>query len=82
MEPVYAADGYYGKFDPQRGFLLSRDQKLNDLTFTRLLETWQERDTSGDMKRFPQEIFYLSTLPDRVLAYKPNRIEPTVLNRK
>jgi uncharacterized membrane protein YidH (DUF202 family) len=82
IEPVYAADGYYGDFDPQRGFLISSDQKLNDLTYTRLLETWQEQETVRDLKRYPQEIFYLSTLPDRVLAYKPNRIEPTVLNRK
>jgi uncharacterized membrane protein YidH (DUF202 family) len=82
MEPVYAADGYYGDFDPQRGFLFSKDQKLNDLTYTRLLETWQEKETVRDLKRYPHDIFYLSTLPDRVLAYKPNRIEPTVLDRK
>jgi transglutaminase-like putative cysteine protease len=55
---------------------------LNELTYIRLLETWQNRDASEDAERYPQEIFILSTIPERVLAYEPLAVEPTVLNRR
>ncbi|HUV06553.1 MAG TPA: transglutaminase family protein [Spirochaetia bacterium] len=82
VEPVYAAEAYYGAFDPQRGFTLSKDEMLNELTYIRLLETWKNRKASPDAKRVPREIYALSTLPERVLAYEPISVEPTVLNRR
>jgi len=82
INPVYAAEGYFGDFDSERGFLLSEDQTLNDLSYIRLLETWVSKESSSDLMRYPQSIFYLSTLPARVLAYKPHKIEPTVYDKK
>jgi transglutaminase-like putative cysteine protease len=82
LDPIYVADGYYGEFDPQLGFLLTRNQVLNDLTGIRLIETWKDRGILPDKKRYPRSIFYLSTLSERVLAYRPYKIEPTVLNKR
>lgn len=82
VEPVYAADTYLGEFDPERGFLLARDEPLNDLAYLRFLETWRDPSPPPDQKRLPVDIFYLSTLPGRYLAYRPSAIEPTVLRRE
>ncbi|MBA7623064.1 hypothetical protein ES703_30455 [subsurface metagenome] len=79
VEPVYAADAYFGRFDSVRGFLYSEDEPLNELSYLRLLETWKDKDLQPDRKRYPFDIFYLSTLTERVLAYKPFAVEPTVL---
>ena len=80
-EPVYAAEGYYGRFDAQRGFELTPDSYLNELVTIRLLETWANPAGIEDAEREPSAIFYLSTIPDRVLAYQPRSVEPTVLKR-
>jgi transglutaminase-like putative cysteine protease len=80
QQPVYAADAYRGDFDPQRGFLLSKDEPLNDLAWLRFLETWRDPSPPPDERRSPVDIFYLSTLPGRYLAYRPATIEPTVLS--
>ena len=79
QEPVYAADAYRGDFDAQRGFLFSRDEPLNELAWLRFLETWRDPSPASDAMRQPVDIFYLSTLPGRYLAYRPATIEPTVL---
>lgn len=81
-QPVYAAYAYFDHLDPERGFLLGEDEPLNDLAYLRLLETWQERAIPPDMERHPQPIYYISTLPERVLAYRPFKIEPSVMNKK
>jgi hypothetical protein len=81
-DPVYAADAYYGSFDPVRGFGLSRNEPLNELTYLRFLDTWTDREASTDLGREPVEIFYLSTIPERVTAYRPLEIEPTILTRR
>ncbi len=57
--------------DPEKGFLRSPDQPLNDLVSIRLLERWEEKGHVADLKRTRREIFCLSTIPDRVLAYRP-----------
>ncbi len=80
QQPVYAADAYRGELDPERGFLLSQDEPLNDLAWLRFLETWRDPSPSRDTLRSPVDIFYLSTLPGRYLAYRPATIEPTVLS--
>jgi transglutaminase-like putative cysteine protease len=86
LDRVYAANAYYGRFDKELGFVLSRESfpeyELNELPYIRLLDTWKNKESIRDLKRFPSEVFYLSTIPERVLAYKPFTIEPTVLNRK
>jgi hypothetical protein len=80
QQPVYAADAYRGDLDPQRGFLLSKGEPLNDLAWLRFLETWRDPSPPPDQRRSPVDIFYLSTLPGRYLAYRPATIEPTVLS--
>jgi transglutaminase-like putative cysteine protease len=80
IDPVYAADAYYGKLDPQRGFEKTPNQPLNDLTYRHLLETWKASSIPQDLGRRQNSISFLSTLPERVLAYLPYSVEPTVLN--
>ncbi len=86
LDRVYAANAYHGRFDKEMGFMLSGDSylesELNELAYTRLLDTWKNRENKRDLMRYPGEVFYLSTIPERVLAYRPLTIEPTVLNRK
>lgn len=82
VDPVYAADAYFGSFDQERGFGFSRDEPLNELTYLRFLDTWTDHEASSDRGREPVEIFYLSTIPERVTAYRPLEIEPTVLTRR
>ncbi len=82
VDPVYAAEAYFGDFDPVRGFFISKEESLNELTYLRFVETWRDMEYQRERKRYPFDIFYLSTLSDRVLAYKPFTIEPTVLQRK
>lgn len=75
--PVYSADAYWEKFDAHAGFTVE-ESRLNHLARIRLLETWREKTPNRDLKRRSFEVFYLSTIKDRVLAYQPVFIEPTV----
>jgi len=81
-DPVYAADAYFGDFDPVAGFVTSLDEPLNELAYLRFLETWRDPAPLPDRLRQSQEIHYLSTVPERYLAYRPYTIEPTVLRRR
>lgn len=80
-DAVYAADGYYADLDPQRGFVYSADEPLNDLVKQRLLTTWVDVLRLPDRQREEREYFFLSSISDRVAPYRPYTIEPTVLNR-
>ncbi len=82
VQPVYAADAYFGEFDPEAGFLLSRGNPLNELTYLRFLETWNNPDRPLEQLRRNTEITYFSTLPERYLPFRPLSIEPTVLKRQ
>jgi transglutaminase-like putative cysteine protease len=82
VEPVYAADAYFGAFDPEGGFLFSRDNPLNELTYLRFLETWNNPDQPQERLRQSTEITYFSTLPERYIPFRPQSIEPTVLRRE
>ena len=82
VEPVYAADAYFGEFDPEGGFLFSRDNPLNELTYLRFLETWRNLDQPQEQLRRSTEITYFSTLPERYIPFRPQSIEPTVLRRE
>jgi transglutaminase-like putative cysteine protease len=81
-DPVYAADAYFGRLDAEAGFGRYDDEGLNGLRDERLLETWKDRGFNIDKSREPVEQLYLSTIPDRVMQYKPSSIEPTVLDRR
>ena len=80
-DPIYAAEAYYSDFDEIRGFLYAQEEPLNDLTHLRLIETWNNTSPSDDDKRSETEVFFLSTIPDRVLAYEPLSVQPTILNK-
>jgi hypothetical protein len=80
-EPLYAAGSYQGDLHPLRGFLPSKDEFLNKLPSMRLLETWFDSSYDFDWNRSKTEVFFLSTLPEKYLPYKPKAVEPTVLQR-
>jgi len=81
-DPLYAAGAYFGRFDGVKGFLFSQEETLNELSYRRFLETWEDTGATAERKRRPVDIFTLSTLAERFLPYRPFAIEPTVLNRK
>ncbi len=81
QDPIYAADAYFGDLDPERGFLLSRDNPLNELSYLRLIETWENPEANADLSRDLKEVFFLSTESTRFLPYQPRAVQPTVLNR-
>ena len=80
-DPVYAADGYFADLHPEGGFTYSMDEPLNDLVNQRLLTTWVDVLRLPDRWREPREYFFLSSIDDRVMPYRPYEIEPTVMNR-
>ena len=82
VDPVYAADGYFGLFDGVYGFSYSREEPLNDLVHRRLFETWENPEPSLDRGRSPIEHGFFSTIPERVMAYRPLAVEPTVQQRR
>ncbi len=81
-DPIYAADGYFSAFDSRRGFQYSTDEPLNELTYARLLETWRNPAPALDLMREDTDVFFLSTIPERVTPYDPYEIEPTVLDTR
>ena len=81
-DPVYAADAYFGVFHPEDGFTYTQDEPLNDLTYQRLLDTWEGARFTRDRERQPREYFFYSTIPERVMPYQPAEIEPTVQRRR
>ena len=82
QDPVYAADGYFGLFDGVYGFSYSREEPLNDLVHRRLFETWENPEPTYDRGRSPIEHGFFSTIPERVMAYRPLAVEPTVQQRR
>ncbi len=80
VDPVYAAEEYWGLFEEETGFTRTPVERepLNELTTQHLVETWQDQVSSRDDKREPVEIYYLSTLSKRAVAYRPFKIRPTV----
>jgi hypothetical protein len=82
INPVYAAERYLGSFDPEMGFTLSEREKLNRLASLRLLDTWKNLEKLDDAMRNPVDIYFLSTIQSRAVAYLPLSIEPTVLDKR
>ena len=81
-ESVYAADEYFGRFDSVGGFVPTPEEPLNRLTNLRLVDTWSERPIFQDRAREPFDVYFFSSIPDRVVAYHPIQIEPTILDRR
>ncbi len=81
-DPLYAAGEYRGRFDPLRGFLRVESSELNELARVRLLETWIDTGELPDLDRSETEVYFLSTMPERYLPYKPLSVEPTILHRE
>jgi hypothetical protein len=82
MNPIYAASDYLGDFDRVKGFVISEDVLINRLKNIRLLETWKNFEKANDGGRTPVDIFYLSSIDYRVVAYLPNSVEPTVMDKR
>jgi transglutaminase-like putative cysteine protease len=81
-DPIYMGSDYRGRFDPVRGFLSSEGEILNELPRLRLLETWRDGAVLPDRMRSGEDIYVISTLPERYLPYRPFSLEPTVLHRE
>jgi transglutaminase-like putative cysteine protease len=81
-EPVYAAEAYKEIIHPRNGFVQSGETILNLLTRQRLIDIWKHPSPAPDSKRLPADIFYISTIQERVLAFEPRKIQPTVFNRR
>lgn len=82
IQPVYAAESYEGSLDPSKGFQPTPDEPLNALRSLHLLETWRDSEPERNPKREPFDIYYLSTIRERVLAYRPYAIQPTILDKQ
>lgn len=82
IQPVYAAENYLTNYDFQKGFLIDSEEILNELKNKHLISTWKDPEPPNDEKRSPYSIFYLSTIKDRVLAYRPFSVEPTILDKR
>jgi transglutaminase-like putative cysteine protease len=80
QDPTYLADAYFEDFDPESGFGLLPQNPLNEIVSRRLLETWRNPVIPSDRARLDTDIFVLSTLPQRVMAYLPVSAEPTVFD--
>lgn len=80
-EPIYMAEKYLSNFEGDK-FGPRKLDPLNGLSLRRLVDTWRDDEASYDLKREKVDIYYLSTLEERVLAYRPIQIEPTVQNTR
>jgi hypothetical protein len=79
-EPVYMGDSFRGQLDPVGGFLPSPQEPLNGLANTRLFVTWFNNERDFDSGRRKQEVFALSTLPQKYMPWRPVSIDPVILS--
>ena len=79
-EPVYMGDSFRGQLDPVGGFLTSPQEPLNGLANTRLFVTWFNNERDFDLGRKRQEVFALSTLPQKYMPWRPVSIDPVILS--
>ena len=54
---------------------------MNELSYLRLIETWENPVANVDLDRGLKEVYFLSTESTRYLPYEPRAVQPTVLNR-
>ena len=79
-EPVYMGNSFRGQLDPVEGFLTIDDEPLNRIANQRFFVTWFNNEPNFDTGRRRQEVFSLSTLPQKYLPYRPLSIDPTILS--
>jgi hypothetical protein len=79
-EPVYMGDSFRGQLDPVGGFLPSPQEPLNGLANTRLFVTWFNNERDFDSGRKRQDVFALSTLPQKYIPWRPVSIDPVILS--
>jgi hypothetical protein len=79
-EPVYMGNSFRGQLDSAEGFLMSHDEPLNVLSSQRFFVTWFNNEPDFDIGRERQEVFSLSTLPQKYLPWRPVSIDPTILS--
>ena len=79
-EPLYMGYTFSGQLDPAEGFLVSRQEQLNNLANQRLFVTWFNNEQDFDIGRESQEVFALSTLPQKYMPWRPVSIDPTILS--
>ncbi|MBN2509403.1 MAG: transglutaminase domain-containing protein [Spirochaetales bacterium] len=82
QDPVYLADDYKDRFDSREGFYPSADNPLNELVFTRFVETWENPLGLEDTRRLPTDVAVFSVRRERVLAYYPVKAAPLVFNTR
>ncbi|MFN3604742.1 MAG: transglutaminase-like domain-containing protein [Leptonema sp. (in: bacteria)] len=82
IQPIYAAESYLTEYNPQKGFEIDANELLNELKSKHLISSWKDPNPPEDEKRSPYSIFYLTTIKDRVLAYRPFFVEPTIMDKK
>ena len=79
-EPIYLGNTFRGQLDPEMGFIASPGEPLNNLVNQRFFVTWINSEEETDLGREKQEVFSLSTLPQKYLPYRPVAIDPTILS--
>jgi len=79
-EPVYMGDSFRGQLDPVEGFLPSPQEPLNGFAYMRLFVTWFNNEPDFDIGRTRQEVFALSTLPQKYIPWRPVSIDPVILS--
>ncbi len=82
IQPIYAAESYLSFFSAEEGFLEDKKETLNQLKHAHLISTWKDPEPYQDIARSPYPIFYLSTIKERVIAYRPYQIEPTIMDQR
>ncbi|HEQ71597.1 MAG TPA: hypothetical protein ENN69_03830, partial [Spirochaetia bacterium] len=81
-ETLYLGNAYYGDLNRERGFLLSKEEPLNDLSTLRLIESWRNPSPGRDLMRLPVQVKVFSALEEKYFAYRPEGLSPTVLNEE
>ncbi|MDR1869175.1 MAG: transglutaminase-like domain-containing protein [Treponema sp.] len=79
-EPVYMGEAFRGQLDPVEGFLQSPQEPLNNMANQRFFVTWFNNEPEFDEGREEQEVFSLSTLPQKYLPWRPIAVDPTILS--
>ena len=79
-EPVYMANAMRGRLDPVEGFLPFPDELMARLSTQRFFVSWFDSEPAAGMGRERQEVFALSTLPQKFLPYRPLAVDPTILS--
>ena len=81
VDPIYAAESYNGEYDPAQGFVPAPPEEEAAQCAPRYAPPGDL--AGGGAQRRPQsasrtKIYYLSSIKERVAAYEPYRIQPTV----